>query len=205
MMLQRFADFISTHRILASRIFAVFFFAAVLETYSVHEGTITSTVLFLGGLVLVGIATVGRLWCSVYISGYKDSQLIMSGPYSMCRNPLYFFSLLGFAGIGFATETFTFGIVLSLIVLIAYPPVIKREEALLRATFGAAFDDYRARTPALIPDLSKFNEPRTYVVNPRLFRRTMGDVVWFIWFVGIIEVVEALKGYEYFDPLQELP
>jgi protein-S-isoprenylcysteine O-methyltransferase Ste14 len=40
-----------------------------------------------------------RLWCSLYISGYKNSQLITSGPYSLCRNPLYFFSFVGFAAL----------------------------------------------------------------------------------------------------------
>jgi hypothetical protein len=42
------------------------------------------------------------------------------------------------------------------------------------------------------------------VVNPRLFRRTMFDVVWFVWFVGIVEVVEALHEYHYVKPLIHL-
>lgn len=58
-----------------------------------------STILFLLGLLLVGVATVGRLWCSLYISGHENSELITTGPYSLSRNPLYFFSLPGFAGI----------------------------------------------------------------------------------------------------------
>jgi protein-S-isoprenylcysteine O-methyltransferase Ste14 len=202
---QRLADGIGSHRILVSRVFGVAFFAVVLITESFHEGTIVSTILFLSGLVLVGISTVGRLWCSLYISGYKDSQLITTGPYSICRNPLYFFSFLGFAGIGFATETFTLGLVLSLIFLMAYPPVVNREEELLRSRFGPEFERYCARTPRFIPSFAKFTEPDTYLVNPKLFRRTMGDVVWFVWFVGIIEFVEALHEYHYFEPLIRLP
>ena len=181
------------------------FFLVVLATESAHEGALLSTVLFLAGLVLVGIATVGRLWCSLYISGYKDSQLITTGPYSVSRNPLYFFSLLGFAGIGFATETLTLGIALIAATLLASPAVIRREEEVLRTKFGAAFEEYCARTPRLFPDFSKFVEPDTYTVNPRLFRRTMGDVVWFIWFVGIVELVEALHEYQYVKPLLHLP
>lgn len=202
---RRFADIISSHRILVSRSFGVLFFAVVLTMESLHEGSLVSTTLFLIGLFLVAIATVGRLWCSLYISGYKDSQLITTGPYSICRNPLYFFSFLGFAGIGFATETLTLGMALGLLFLMGYPAVVQREEEVLRARFGAEFETYCARTPRFVPNLARFNEPETYLVNPRLFRRTMVDVVWFVWFVGIIEFVEALHEYHYFEPLLHLP
>jgi protein-S-isoprenylcysteine O-methyltransferase Ste14 len=198
-------QYFASHRILVSRVSAVAFFLVVLSMSSAHEGTLTAPLLLMLGLLLVGIATVGRLWCSVYISGYKDAQLITTGPYSLCRNPLYFFSLLGFAGVGFATETVTLGIVLTLLVLVAYPSVIAREEAVLRAKFGAEFERYCAKTPRLLPRISGFAEPETYTVNPRLFRRTMGDVVWFIWLIGIIELVEALHELHIVEPFIQLP
>jgi protein-S-isoprenylcysteine O-methyltransferase Ste14 len=198
------AQYFATHRLLVSRIFALAFILTVLAAESAHEGNLVSTGLFLAGLVLVGIATVGRLWCSLYISGHKNEALITTGPYSLSRNPLYGFSLLGFAGIGFASETFTLGIVLIVAMLIGYPAVIRQEEAVLRARFGAAFEDYCARVPRFLPKLSGYVEPETYVVNPRLFRRTMFDVVWFVWFVGIVEVVEALHEYHYVKPLIHL-
>jgi protein-S-isoprenylcysteine O-methyltransferase Ste14 len=203
--LQRFADYFATHRLLVSRLFAVAFFLVVLAMESAHEGNLVSTMLFLVGLVLVGIATVGRLWCSLYISGHKNSELITTGPYSLSRNPLYFFSLLGFAGIGFASETVSLGVVLALAMLAGYPPVIRREEAVLRERFGAEFEAYCARVPRFLPRLSGYVEPETYTVNPRLFRRTMLDVVWFIWFVGVLEFVEALHEYHYVKPLIHLP
>jgi protein-S-isoprenylcysteine O-methyltransferase Ste14 len=198
------AQYFATHRLMVSRVFALTFFLTVLAAESAHEGNLISTGLFLTGLVLVGIATVGRLWCSLYISGHKNAELITTGPYSLSRNPLYFFSLLGFAGIGFASETFTLGSVLIVAMLIGYPAVIRQEEAALRARFGATFDAYCARVPRFLPMLSGYVEPETYVVNPRLFRRTMFDVVWFIWFVGIVEVVEALHEYHYVKPLIHL-
>jgi protein-S-isoprenylcysteine O-methyltransferase Ste14 len=199
------AQYFATHRLLVSRIFAVAFILAVLAAESAHEGNLISTALFLVGLVLVGIATVGRLWCSLYISGHKSTELITTGPYSLSRNPLYFFSLLGFAGIGFASETFTLGVVLVVAMLIGYPAVIRQEEAVLRERFGAAFEEYCARVPRLLPKSSGYAEPERYTVNPRLFRRTMFDVVWFVWFVGIVEVVEALHEYHYVKPLIHLP
>lgn len=195
----------ASRRILVSRLFVVAFFLAVLATESAHEGNLLSTALFLAGLALVGLATVGRLWCSLYISGYKQAQLVTTGPYSISRNPLYFFSLLGFAGIGFATETLTFAALMVAATLLAYPPVIRSEEQMLREKFGAAFDEYCARTPRLLPDFSRFVEPETWTVSPQIFRRSMGEVVWFVWFVGIVELVEALHEYHVVEPLLRLP
>lgn len=41
------------------------------------------------GLLLLAICIVGRSVSSLYISGYKNAHLVDSGPYSICRNPLY--------------------------------------------------------------------------------------------------------------------
>ena len=204
MLLHRAASLFATHRILVTRLFGGAFFLLVMVTGSAHEGHVLEAVLFLAGLVLVGIATVGRLWCSLYISGHKDADLITTGPYSISRNPLYLFSLLGFAGIGFATETVTLGIALPVIVAIGYPAVIRREEGELRARFGPEFEAYCARTPRFFPDFAKFSEPVSYAVNSRLFRKTMLDVIWFVWFVGLIEVVEVLHELRIVEPLIRL-
>ena len=153
----------------------------------------------------MGVATVGRLWCSLYISGYKDAVLITSGPYSVSRNPLYFFSFLGFAGIRLATETLSFAIALVAAFGLIYPYVIRHEEDYLLSKFGEAFADYRARTPCFFPDLGLFREPQSYTVNPSLYRRTMANGLWFVWLVGIIELVEALHEYHVLAPLIRLP
>jgi uncharacterized membrane protein YecN with MAPEG domain len=97
------------------------------------------------------------------------------------------------------------GGILGLVFLIAYRAVIEREEEELRAKFGARYDAYCARTPRFFPNSSKFVEPATYLVNTALFRRTMGDVVWFVWLVGIIEFVEALHELRVFKPFVWLP
>lgn len=198
-------DFFAAHRILVSRVFSLLFFFALLVTESRLEGHFVTPALFLLGLVLVGIATVGRLWCSLYISGYKNAELVTAGPYSLSRNPLYFFSFLGFIGLGFATETLTFPLVLAMTFGIAYPLIIAREERFLGGKFGDAFTAYAARTPRFFPRLTGLVEPESWSVNPRLFRRTMGDVLWFVWLVGIIELVEALHEYRIIEPLLALP
>jgi protein-S-isoprenylcysteine O-methyltransferase Ste14 len=44
------------------------------------------------GYALVIVCVVGRIWCSAYVGGYKNTKLIDTGPFSIVRNPLYVFS-----------------------------------------------------------------------------------------------------------------
>ena len=68
-------------RIRASQVFMGLIGIAVLVSRSAWEDTrLVSDMLFLCGAILASIATVGRLWCSVYISGYKVNKLITVGP-----------------------------------------------------------------------------------------------------------------------------
>jgi protein-S-isoprenylcysteine O-methyltransferase Ste14 len=159
------------------------------------EGTFMDAVLFLAGAVLVGGATMGRLWCSLYIAGYKDGTLITVGPYSISRNPLYLFSFVGAVGVGLATETFTFGAVFALWFAVSYPAVIRAEEQRLGELHGARFADYARRVPRFWPRFSLLVEPDVYTVQPVKFRNHLLDALWFVWGLGLLELIEAAHVY----------
>nr|WP_320015343.1 isoprenylcysteine carboxylmethyltransferase family protein [uncultured Desulfobacter sp.] len=186
---------IEKYRILISRIVAVFVLFFIVTTKSQWEinNEMFSFVLLFIGIVLVGIASLGRMWCSLYIAGYKDKQLITKGPYSICRNPLYFFSMVGVIGIGFCTETLIFPTLFIFLFSCYYPFVIKSEENRLRALFGAVFEKYTHDVPAFFPDISIFEEPETYEVNPGVYRIHIFSALWFVWSVGILEVIEGFR------------
>ena len=103
------SHFIAYYRTRLSQLFGLLFILLVMFTGKKLDlvAPEISGVLFLIGCALVGIAIVGRLWCAQYIAGYKDNTLVREGPYSMCRNPLYFFSFLGTIGVGLCTESLT--------------------------------------------------------------------------------------------------
>ena len=171
---------------------AVFF---LLFTWSHWEGRnpMITTALFTTGLILVAIGSMGRMWCAVYIAGYKGFSLITQGPYSICRNPLYLFSTFGALGIGFCTETFTFPLAFLALMLVYYPLVIRKEEQRLRESFGQEFDDYKKKVPVYFPRFSLYNEPEFYTLKAAAYRRHMFSALWFIWIVGLIELAEGLK------------
>ena len=181
-------------RIALSRVFGVALALVALFTASRwRKYPLFGATLFAGGCVLVGIASVGRLWCALYISGYKKQSLITTGPYSLCRNPLYFFSLLGAIGVGLATETMMIPLVIGIAFASYYPPIIKAEEVKLRGLHSERYEVYCNSVPRFIPRASRLTEPTEYLVNPSLFRKSMLDALWFVWLVGILEIVRALQ------------
>lgn len=151
-----------------------------------------SALLFLIGVALAGIGSMGRLWCLIYIAGYKENTLIRVGPYSMTRNPLYFFSLVGAVGVGFATETLVIPLLIAVSFAAYYPSVIKEEEGKLREIHKEEFDDYVRQVPRFFPKIANFAEPEDYVIKPVLFRKNIFDALWFIWLIGIMELIETL-------------
>jgi len=66
-------------------------FGMTTAKFETHE--IFGSCLFFAGTLLAGVAVTGRAWSLMYISGKKNASLVTVGPYSLCRNPLYFFSI----------------------------------------------------------------------------------------------------------------
>lgn len=182
-------------RLHLSRLFAVLLVLLMCVSKSMWEdkAPLVATTLFLLGAVLVGIASLGRLWCSLYIAGYKTDHLVTQGPYSISRNPLYFFSFVGLLGVGLSSET----ILVPLIILIAfiayYPFVVRSEEAELMRLHKTQFEIYMKEVPRFFPEISLLKEPEEYVVKPVVFRKHIFDALWFIWIMGILETIEGLQ------------
>jgi protein-S-isoprenylcysteine O-methyltransferase Ste14 len=186
-------------RAFISRVFAVILIVLICisSSYWDHKAPMVSSLLFLLGIVLVGIASVGRLWCSIYIGGYKTGTLITQGPYSMCRNPLYFFSLLGALGVGFATSTLLFPLLILIAFVLYYPFVIKSEENKLMNLHKSEFENYVKKVPRFFPKISLLQEPKEYLVKPLVFKEHIFSAVWFIWFPGIIVFIKGLHSIKF--------
>lgn len=179
-------------RIALTRFYLVLLAALILLSRSHWQpGDWGIAVILFASLLLISAAVAGRMWCSLYIAGYKNAQLIQSGPYSLCRNPLYFFSLLGAIGISLTTRTFTIPVLVIAAFAIYYPAVIKKEEAVLRKRHGAAFEKYFIDVPSFLPKPSGFHQPETYEVKPRIFLNHLGSAVWFILALGVIQLLKA--------------
>ena len=80
----------------------------------------------------------------------QDHQLITAGPYRYVRHPIYSGLLLAFAGSALASGQWR-GPLALVIAGYALWRKWRLEERWMRETFGSAWSDYAARTPAVVP------------------------------------------------------
>jgi protein-S-isoprenylcysteine O-methyltransferase Ste14 len=123
-------------------------YQVIQRTYAL---AVTGVVLTWAGIALALWARwhLGQYW-SARITIKEDHKLIRTGPYSRLRHPIY--SGLDLAAIGTALTIDQWRCVLGVcLIILAYGIKARREEAMLRAQFGADFQDHCGHTGFLIP------------------------------------------------------
>ena len=112
--------------------------------------------------LLIGLAiSVPGLLLRSLASGHvrKNEALTTSGPYAYTRNPLYLGSLIMAVGFAVAARSWWVAVAMAVFFLAIYIPVIRGEEAFLRARFPE-FEKYANQVPRLLPRLRSGNEEK---------------------------------------------
>jgi protein-S-isoprenylcysteine O-methyltransferase Ste14 len=153
------------------------------------------------GYLLVSAAAIGRVYCTAFLGGFKNRNVIDYGPFSICRNPLYLFSFIGVCGISLMSVNLFAIFAMPLGFLAIYIPLIKREEEYLIKTFGKEYLSYMKKTPRLFPNLKLYHAPATVEMTPRTLLNALKDsVMWFLAF-PLLEFVEWLQDAGYLKPM----
>jgi len=130
---------ILNHRITVSTIFgiaALFFVRPSLQA-------------ILCGLPLIILGEVIRLWASGHI--HKMAEVTRTGPYALCRHPLYlghFFITIGFLTAAGNLWLIPAGVVAFLLIFL---PTMEREENFLTNQFGDEYSRYSETVPRFMP------------------------------------------------------
>lgn len=148
------------------------------------------------GLFLIIAAILGRAWCSLYIGGRKSSELVDTGPYSVTRNPLYVFSMLGVVGVGAQSGSLLLGPLLCSAVWLVFRRVIGHEEALLLKVFGEPFRRYCERVPRFGPRFGAWLNAESLAVSPTAVWRTVRDAIPFLLVPPAFELIDWLQAAE---------
>jgi protein-S-isoprenylcysteine O-methyltransferase Ste14 len=161
---------------------------------SLEAGDATHEMIEWVGIVAIVTCILGRTWASLYIGGRKIEQFITRGPYSVMRNPLYFFSILGAAGAGAQLGSIIAGAVFGALAWAVFHVVVLQEERLLLGRYGAAFKDYTNTVPRFLPNPRLWHDEPTLVVMPPKVLRTFADALFFLLSVPLAEAFEQLQN-----------
>ena len=128
------------------------------------------------GFFFLMVASIGRIWTSLFICGRKDTELVKDGPFSICRNPLYLFSFIGGVGLMLAGQN-----------------IILAGLMRLQELFGDDYIEYSRRTPRVIPRFSLYRSPSEVTINIRTMERSIMDASCFLLMIVLIEILEQIK------------
>ena len=123
----------------------------------------------------------------------RADVLNTTGMYSICRNPLYLGNFIIILGILLWAKVWFMGIIVSLAFFIYMERIILAEEAYLHEKFGKIYDDWRRKTPALIPNYSLWQKPNMSfswkTVLKREYPGLLGMSTVFIALLFVFDVV----------------
>lgn len=103
-------------------------------------------------MMVAAVRTLGKQW-SLSARMLEDHELVTTGPYALVRHPIYSGLLALLVATGLARTDLATTLLAALVYVGGTLLRTRREEGLLRETFGAEYESYAERVPALIPRL----------------------------------------------------
>lgn len=120
------------------------------------------------GFALALVGELMRSWGVAYAGsltrvtgGVGAPELVVAGPFSYVRNPLYVGNMILYVGIGIMANALTPWLVLVAAVyfFFQYTMLVSLEEEFLEKTFGVTFAEYKQHVPRFVPRLISYKHP----------------------------------------------
>jgi protein-S-isoprenylcysteine O-methyltransferase Ste14 len=190
--------------IIAFAIMASIAFLFISGSYETDGGLLHESIEWIG-VILIVTCILGRTWCTLYIGGRKEAVLVTAGPYSICRNPLYVFSIIGAIGVGAQFGSVTVALICGFFVWIVFLWTVRMEEAAMTRIFQDDYRRYLERVPRFWPAFKLWQSPTTIVVQPRNILTTFLDALVFLTAIPLMETFEYLHDSGILPVLLKLP
>ncbi len=186
--------------ILGAAFFLPFVCAVWLHSYPLFHAQIEHA-----GIFLIFAAIFGRTWCALHIGGLKKSAIVQTGPYSLVRNPLYVFTVIGAAGIGAQTSSLLVTALSAVVTGAVFAVVVHKEESFLSQKFGCAYEDYKRRTPRFIPNFSAYQSVPQLTIHMRVVQRTFIESCYFLIAIPGFDMIGLAQDAGWIPDLIHLP
>ena len=159
----------------------------------------------IAALLLIALACLGRIWCSVFIAGRKDAAIVIDGPYALVRHPLYVLSFVGGIGLSLATASLSLTALTAIVLAVLFGRAARREELWLGAHHREAWALYAATTRRWRPDFAKWSLPPSTPVNPAVLWKAFVDAGAFFLLYALMLAAIALREAGVLPTLAVLP
>lgn len=147
----------------------------------------------LAGFLLVAGACLGRIWCSAFIAGQKETALVQTGPYSLVRHPLYALSFVAVCGLALASRSWLLGLLTVATIAALLMTAARAEERFLAAKFAQDWPAYRAGISAWWPRFSAYDLPERVSVQPAVYWKAFLDAGSMLLLWGLVDAAATLR------------
>jgi protein-S-isoprenylcysteine O-methyltransferase Ste14 len=157
------------------------------------EGGPVSEAIEIGSLLMIIAGIVGRTWCTLYIGGRKRESLVVEGPYSVVRHPLYLFTLLAVLGVGAQTGSLLVAVLLAVGISWPLAAVSQAEDKVLGELFPLEHRAYVARVPAFVPNMRLWTDVDRLEIRPAFAARTFLEACTMLLALPAAVLIHALQ------------
>ncbi len=121
-----------------------------------------------------------RVWASAYICARKSVDVVRTGPYSVCRNPLYWGTLLMVAAFPLLIKSPILAASMLPIIALYLFAVVPVEEAVMASRHGADYEAYRQTVSRWWPNVFGFVKGEPLDGQSYGYYRECYRLVWWV-------------------------
>ncbi len=171
------------------------------EKFLRSESTISFEIMEIFGLAVLLFGQILRISARGYKSEHSKNgnSLVMGGPYSMVRNPMYLGILL--TGIGMSLVLFQWWVIglFSLVFIVRYLTLMDKEEKILTQIFGKEYTEYKNKVPRFLPSGSTLfkKEAKDYLpMKLSWVKKEIGSIIAVLLGIFFLEVWRDFRSQE---------
>ena len=185
-------------------IFPLFYLMLFVPSWEVFPNSVTAMIIGFSVTIIGQVVRVITIGLVYIIRGGKDRRvyaedLVTTGVFSHCRNPLYVGNILILVGLGIASNSLLFMAVFTPLFLFFWQAIVLAEENYLRNKFGEQYDEYCKRVNRWLINLNGLGKTLASMQFKwkRVIIREYNST--YIWMTGAVLIV--MKHF-YFHPDQ---
>ena len=126
----------------------------------------------------------------------RADSLNTTGAYSIVRNPLYVANFVVFLGMLMFLKVWWLVIIATLAYVMYYERIVMAEEAFLLSKFGAVYEEWADRTPAMIPNFRLWQKPARRISWRKILRSEYNGLYLIVVCFYLLEWCDRLLCFQ---------